>query len=72
MGRYGLFLQISANLGHTTSSHRWTLELYACKKIILYAGMNIGQVSFWTNRGEVRCYGKTYATFNAPMETVAS
>jgi dCTP deaminase len=25
MGRYGLFLQVSANLGHTTSKHKWTL-----------------------------------------------
>jgi hypothetical protein len=27
IGRLGLFLQVSANLGHTGSSHCWTLEL---------------------------------------------
>lgn len=68
MGRYGLFLQVSANLGHTTSCHRWTLELYACRPIILYPRMNIGQVSFWRNSGPVHCFGKTYARFSNPME----
>ncbi|WP_119343668.1 dCTP deaminase [Facilibium subflavum] len=68
IGRYGLFLQISANLGHTTSSHRWTLELYACMPIRLYPMMPIGQVSFWNNLGEIRCMGKTYARFNDPQE----
>jgi len=68
MGRYGLFLQVSANLGHTTSCHRWTLELYACRPIILYPGMDIGQVSFWRNAGPIHCYGKTYAKFNNPVE----
>jgi len=70
LGRYGLFLQVSANLGHTTSCHRWTLEIYACKKIKVYPLMNIGQVSFWDNYGEVTCFGKTYANFNLPTETV--
>ncbi len=69
MGRYGLFLQISANLGHTTSCHRWTLELMACKPIILYPSMNVGQVSFWNNTGPIECFGKRYANFNAPTET---
>jgi len=68
MGRYGLFLQVSANLGHTTSCHRWTLELYACQPITLYPGMDIGQVSFWRNDGPIHCYGKTYAKFNSPVE----
>ena len=70
IGRYGLFLQISADLGHTTSEHRWTLELYACKPIRVYPKMPIGQVSFWSNVGDVVCMGKTYALFNDPMESV--
>jgi len=69
IGRLGLFLQISANLGHTTSCHRWTLELYAARSIRVYPKMLIGQVSFWTNQGTVRCMGKTYALHNKPMES---
>ncbi|WP_084615010.1 dCTP deaminase domain-containing protein [Pseudomonas batumici] len=68
MGRFGLFLQISANLGHTTSSHQWTLELHAARAIRVYPKMPIGQVSFWTNYGGVRCFGKNYALYNSPTE----
>ncbi|MFD6431495.1 deoxycytidine deaminase [Streptomyces venezuelae] len=72
IGRLGLFLQVSANLGHTTSAHRWTLELYATRPIRVYPEMVIGQVSFWTNHGEIRDLGKTYAHFSSPHETVAA
>lgn len=68
MGRYGLFLQVSANLGHTTSDHCWTLELVAVQPIRLYPGMLIGQVSFWENEGPVQCLGKTYANYSNPTE----
>ena len=72
LGRLGLFLQVSANLGHTTSAHRWTLELYAAQPIRLYPEMVVGQVSFWENYGPIRDLGKTYAHFSLPHETVAA
>ncbi len=72
LGRLGLFLQVSANLGHTTSSHRWTLELVATQPILLYAGMVIGQISFWANHGDILCMGKTYANFSNPTERVVN
>ncbi|MBC3365821.1 deoxycytidine deaminase [Pseudomonas sp. SWRI154] len=68
IGRLGLFLQISANLGHTTSRHQWTLELHAARPIRIYPKMPIGQVSFWKNDGSVQCFGKTYALYNSPTE----
>lgn len=68
IGRLGLFLQISANLGHTTSSHQWTLELHAARAIRVYPKMTIGQVSFWRNDGNIQCLGKKYALYNSPME----
>ncbi|WP_250032492.1 dCTP deaminase [Paractinoplanes maris] len=71
MGRLGLFLQVSADLGHTTSCHRWTLEIVATRPIRLYPGMVIGQVSFWHNHGELRPSPATYATFNQPHESLA-
>jgi len=70
VGRLGLFLQVSANLGHTTSEHQWTLELVAAKPILLYAGMRIGQVSFWTNLGQIKPFSSTYAHFNEAHEAV--
>jgi dCTP deaminase len=69
MGRYGLFLQVSANLGHTTSKHKWTLELVAAKSIRLYPGMKIGQVSFWKNFGELGEYNGKYGFLNHPQES---
>lgn len=72
IGRLGLFLQISANLGHTTSSHQWTLELHATRAIRVYPKMPIGQVSFWRNDGSVQCMGKTYALYNSPTERLSA
>jgi dCTP deaminase len=71
MGRYGLFLQVSANLGHTTSRHRWTLELVAALPIKIYPGMIIGQVSFWKNHGKVDLYSGRYGFINHPQESFA-
>lgn len=69
IGRLGLFLQVSANLGHTTSCHQWTLELVCIRPIRLYAGMSIGQVSFWRNQGEIGTYEGAYGKNNQPTES---
>ena len=47
LGRLGLFLQITADLGHLGTCHKWTLELTVVQPLIVYSGMRIGQVSFW-------------------------
>jgi len=69
MGRYGLFLQVSANLGHTTSKHKWTLEMVAVKAIKIYPGMIIGQVSFWENLGTINKYNGRYGRLSHPQES---
>lgn len=69
IGRYGLFLQVSANLGHTTSNHKWTLEIVALRPIKVYPGMIIGQVSFWKNFGNIKKYNGKYGTLNYPQES---
>lgn len=70
MGRYGLFLQVSANLGHTTSEHQWTLEIVTAQPIRVYSGMIIGQVSFWRNLGAVTGYHGKYGRHNHPQESL--
>ncbi|MGM5487716.1 MAG: dCTP deaminase [Nanobdellota archaeon] len=67
LGRLGLFLQVSANLGHTGSIHKWTLELVATKKIRIYPFMIIGQISFWNNKGDINLYRNSYSDFNSPQ-----
>ncbi|MEU6828758.1 hypothetical protein ABZ894_08910 [Nocardia beijingensis] len=52
MGRLGVFLQISADLGNLGVVHHWTLEIVVCQPVRLYAGMTVGQVSFWMPTGD--------------------
>ncbi len=51
LGRLGLFLQITADLGHIGTLHNWTLELTVVQPLIVYPFMRIGQVSFWVTEG---------------------
>ena len=69
IGRYGLFLQASANLGHTASKHKWTLEMIAAIPIRIYPKMTIGQVSFWKNEGDINPYRGRYGHLNYPQES---
>jgi dCTP deaminase len=67
IGRLGLFVQLSANLGHRGTVHRWTLELLPAIDIYVYPGQTIGQVSFWANVGDVAEYKGWYGRHDAPM-----
>lgn len=57
VGRLGLFLQVTAPLGHVGCNHNWTLELKAVQPLRVYPGMKIGQVTFWVIDGKIE---KTY------------
>ena len=69
LGRLGLFLQVSANLGHTGSKHSWTLELVSSKPLRIYPHMIIGQISFWDNKGKIVHYRKGYSNYNKPKQS---
>lgn len=60
LGRLGLFLQITADLGHLGTSHCWTLELKVVQPLRVYPNMRIGQVSFWQAEGMAQLSGKSY------------
>jgi dCTP deaminase len=66
LGRLGLFLQVSADLGHTGACHQWTLEIVAALPFKIYPKMRIGQISFWENLGTPDAYEQRYSAFNAP------
>lgn len=57
IGRLGLFLQVTAPLGHVGCNHHWTLELKAVQPLRIYPRMKIGQVTFWKIEGDK---SKTY------------
>jgi dCTP deaminase len=69
IGRLGVYVQLSANLGHTASVHNWTLEIYALKPTIVYPEMLFGQISFWENSGPINGYTGEYAEQNVPFES---
>lgn len=67
VGRLGLFLQITADMGNLGAKHHWTLELKVVQPLRVYPMMKIGQVSFWTvtGRNSMRYEGK-YHTDTRP------
>jgi len=67
IGRLGLFVQLSADLGHCGAVHRWTLELLPTIDIYVYPGQVIGQVSFWSTTGDVAAYQGWYGRHDLPM-----
>lgn len=68
VGRLGLYLQITADLGHIGTKHCWTLELHVVQPLIVYPLMKIGQVSFWKARGGNRLdYESEYQRFSTPL-----
>lgn len=60
VGRLGLFLQISADLAQLGAVHQWTLEMVATQRVRVYAGMVVGQVSFWSTMGAAMPYRGYY------------
>lgn len=53
VGRLGLFLQVTAPIGHVGCHGSWTLELKVVQPLRIYKGMKIGQVTFWTIDGDI-------------------
>jgi len=70
VGRLGLFVQISADLGNLGSAHKWTLELTCVQPLIIYPNMIIGQVSFWKPEGVINNYAGEYHKSNEPQESL--
>ncbi|HLZ62479.1 MAG TPA: hypothetical protein VKR06_36495 [Ktedonosporobacter sp.] len=69
MGRLGVFLQVSADLGNLGAIHRWTLEIVVSQPIRLYRDMVVGQVSFWVPTGEKLSYNGYLGQFSEPKES---
>lgn len=66
LGRLGLFLQITADLGNIGAKHKWTLEIKCVQPIRIYPQMVIGQVTFWQPEGEcAQMYQGKYAQYSS-------
>lgn len=67
VGSMGLFLQITADLGHQGTKHCWTLEFKVVQPLIIYPEMIIGQVTFWRVDGDTHSlYDGKYVNYNTP------
>ncbi|WP_420180149.1 dCTP deaminase [Paenarthrobacter sp. TA1.8] len=66
LGRLGMYLQLSADLGNLGASHQWTLEITVVQPLRVYPGMACGQVSFWVPLGEVSLYEGLLGTLSPP------
>lgn len=67
--RLGLFIHITADIIDIGSHNQWTLQLYAVQPVKLYAGMLIGQVTFWKVFGEITLYQGKYQGSMGPYES---
>lgn len=72
LGRLGLFLNYSADLGHRGAVHCWTLELLAAHPIWIYFGMEVGQATFWSVAGAGPIYCGRFAQFDGPTPGLQS
>jgi dCTP deaminase len=66
VGRLGLFVNISADLGHMGSRNRWTLEIKVIQPVIVYPHQCIGQVAFWETIGMPNPYAGRYQHDDRP------
>ena len=68
VGRLGIFLNVTADLGHIGSNSHWTLELMVVQPVRIYPRMRIGQISFWFADGSsFRHYAGRYHCDTRPV-----
>ena len=60
IGRLGIFLNATADLGHVGSNSHWTLEISVVQPVYIYPLMRIGQVAFWVTQGICEPYNGRY------------
>lgn len=69
IGRLGVFTNITADLIDIGSVNQWTLQLHAVQPVRVYAGMCIGQVTFWEVQGDIVLYNGKYQGSRGPRES---
>ncbi len=67
IGRLGLFINITADLIDLGAIGQVTLQLNAVQPVTIYAGMQIGQVTFWTVSGSIEKYKGRYQSSVGPV-----
>lgn len=68
----GIWIQVSAPLGHSGAIINWTLEFTVAHPVIVYAGMRIGKIAFWRPQGFVTPYRGKYTGSNVAVASKLS
>jgi dCTP deaminase len=64
-GRLGIWVHVSAPLGHVGHAIRWTLEIRAARRVRVYPGMTFGKLIFLRTYGPAASYqqiGRKYTS----------
>jgi dCTP deaminase len=69
-GSAGLFIDVSASLGHVGCVTHWTLELVPVRKLLLFPGQLLGQITFWRLAGEYAPYRGPYHQKVLPLPSI--
>ncbi|MBK3625733.1 deoxycytidine triphosphate deaminase [Streptomyces sp. MBT49] len=64
-GSLGIWVHVSAPLGHQGHAIRWTLEIRAARPVRVYAGMTFGKLVFFTAYGTADSYQRRIAKYAA-------
>ena len=67
IARLGLFVHITADLIDIGSIGTTTFQLFPTLDIRVFPKMRIGQVSFWTVKGEIKLYSGKYQGSSGPQ-----
>jgi dCTP deaminase len=70
VGSMGLFIDVSANLGHMGTLCRWTLEMVATNRVRVFPGQIIGQIIFWQTQGPKTHYDGKYQLMKEPLPSM--
>jgi dCTP deaminase len=56
IGSLGIWVHVTAPLGHVGSRIRWTLEICVVREVLVFPGMEFGKIAFLANEGEIIGY----------------
>lgn len=63
----GIWIQVSAPLGHTGAIIPWTLEINSVIPVLIYPRMRIGKIAFWQTGGNPTNYIGKYSGSSGPV-----
>ncbi|WP_435600195.1 dCTP deaminase [Streptomyces sp. C10-9-1] len=65
IGALGIWVHVSATLGHQGHAIRWTLEIRAARPVRVYPGMTFGKLVFLATQGTPASYQRQLAKYAA-------